>query len=88
MKCPVRERAFESGEQARLARRAAAAVLHAPVATWAELGPYGVLLRIPPYELTEAALPVELWLLRRDRRGVPRPAGGGGRRRSAARIDR
>ena len=61
---PGAERAFESAEQARLARRAAAAVLHAPVATWAELGPYGVLLRIPPDDLTEAALPAELRLLR------------------------
>ena len=59
------ERAFESADQARLARRAAADLLHVPVATWDDLGPYAVLLRIPPDELTEAALPAELRLLRR-----------------------
>ena len=62
---PGPEHAFESAEQARLARRAAADLMRVPVATWDELGPYAVLLRIPPDELTEAALPAELRLLRR-----------------------
>ena len=58
------EHAFESAAQARLARRAAATVLEVPVAAWAELGPWAILLRIPPGELTEAALPDELRRLR------------------------
>jgi sugar diacid utilization regulator len=57
---PGLDRAFESAAQARLARRAAATVLRRPIVTWPETGPYGVLLRIPPAELTEAALPAEL----------------------------
>jgi len=61
---PGLDRAYESAAQARLARRAAATVLGVPVATWAELGPWGILLRIPPGELTEAALPDEVRRLR------------------------
>jgi hypothetical protein len=59
------DRTFESAGQAHLARRAAAGVLGRPVATWAELGPYGILLRIPSEDLTEDALPEELRRLRR-----------------------
>jgi hypothetical protein len=56
---PGLERAYTSAAQARLARRAGP-VLGTEVATWAELGPYGVLLRIPPADLDETALPAEL----------------------------
>jgi hypothetical protein len=61
---PGLQHAFESAAQARLARRAAATVLATPVATWAELGPWSILLRIPPGELTAAALPDEVRRLR------------------------
>jgi hypothetical protein len=52
------ELAYESADQAHLARRAAAGVLARPVAAWDELGPYGLLLRIP--DPSPAALPDEL----------------------------
>jgi len=58
------DRAVESAGQARLARRAAASVLAMAVASWAELGAYGVLLRIPDDDLDETALPAEVRLLR------------------------
>ena len=58
------DRAVESAVRARLARRAAATVLATSVASWEELGPYGVLLRIPGDDLDEAALPAEVRLLR------------------------
>jgi hypothetical protein len=58
------DRAVESAVQARLARRAAATVLGTAVASWAELGPYGVLLRIPDDDLDETALPAEVRQLR------------------------
>jgi hypothetical protein len=58
------ERAHESAEQARLARRAAGA-LGTAVAAWDELGAYGVLLRIPGEHLRDAALPAEVQRLRR-----------------------
>ncbi|MEU8726549.1 PucR family transcriptional regulator [Streptomyces antimycoticus] len=54
------DRAVETADQARLARRAASSVLGADVATWADVGPYGPLLRIPADELSASALPVEL----------------------------
>ncbi|HYJ74788.1 MAG TPA: helix-turn-helix domain-containing protein [Kineosporiaceae bacterium] len=57
---PGLDRAFESAAQAGLARRAAGTVLDVAVATWEQLGPYGVVLRIPDEELTCAALPAEL----------------------------
>ena len=52
------EHAHRSAGQAALAGRAAATVLDRPVATWAELGPYGLLLRVP--DLDASALPAEL----------------------------
>jgi sugar diacid utilization regulator len=54
------DQAVESATQARLARRAAGSVLAVPVASWAELGAYGPLLRIPAEQLTELALPAQL----------------------------
>ncbi|MFE9444426.1 PucR family transcriptional regulator [Streptomyces sp. NPDC006602] len=54
------DRAVETADQARLARRAASSVLGTDVAVWADVGPYGPLLRIPADELTASALPVEL----------------------------
>lgn len=68
---PGLERAVESAGQARLACRAAAGVLGGPVATWGELGPYGLLLRLPPEDLDDAALPAELRRLQEaDRDGT------------------
>jgi sugar diacid utilization regulator len=64
------DRAAETAGQARLARRAAADVLVGPVVSWSELGPYGLLLRIPDEDLNAAALPAEVQRLRRvDRDG-------------------
>src|SRR4051794_33392410 len=54
------ELAYESAQQARLARQAAAGILARPVAAWDELGPYALLLRIPAEQRSARALPDEL----------------------------
>jgi sugar diacid utilization regulator len=67
---PGLERAGESAAQARLARRSAATGLGPEIAAWTQLGPYGILLRIPPADLDATALPAELQrLLRADPQG-------------------
>lgn len=65
------ERAWTSARQAELARRAVGALGPGPVAHWRELGAWQVLLRVPPGELDETAVPPELRALEAaDRRGV------------------
>ncbi|MCW2757210.1 MAG: PucR family transcriptional regulator [Nocardioidaceae bacterium] len=54
------ENARASREQARLACRFAREVARTPVANWADLGEYSLLLRLPLSELTDDALPDEL----------------------------
>ncbi|MEV7132165.1 helix-turn-helix domain-containing protein [Arthrobacter sp. NPDC093128] len=57
---PGLEQAYKTVRQAHLARRAAATVLDTPVATWTDVGPYALLLRIPDEDLSEDILPEEV----------------------------
>lgn len=57
---PGLEQAHKTARHAHLARRAAATVLGAPVAAWADLGPYALLLQIPDEDLNEESLPEEV----------------------------
>jgi hypothetical protein len=54
------EQAHKTAGKAHLARRAAETVLGTPVAAWADLGPYALLLRIPEEDLNEDSLPEEV----------------------------
>jgi sugar diacid utilization regulator len=57
---PGLEQAHKTARHAHLARRAAATVLGVPVAVWADLGPYALLLQVPDEDVNEESLPEEV----------------------------